>query len=353
MEQKKDQIQKKALLPSERFTNAIVQEYSSNVGGNSTALTSFHKRLCQNYFINIDIALKKAEVNRLRKNEKNRDNVPITWDNVNMPQLAIDVVACARVGLDIALDNQVHAIPYKNNSTGKYDINLMVGYRGKELVTKKYGLDGEVPDRVIIRIVYKNDTFIPIFKDIDNDIEKYSFKPADNPFNRGDVDGGFWYFIYNDEPTKNKLEFRNKAWIDKRKPTYASPEFWSGTRDKWENGKKVGTEEVEGYYEEMVFKTLYRAAYNSITIDSQKIDDDFMRLSSMEQEHNDNNVKNQITENANKTEIKFEDAEDVTEINAEQPKSQQEPAKHDDKPAENKEVKQDNLFDNQQSKPDF
>ena len=70
--------------------------------------------------------------------------------------------------------------------------------------------------------------------------------------------------------------------IEKRKPKYASAEFWGGEKDKWENGKKVGKESIAGWYHEMCWKTIYRAAYNSVTIDGKKIDQSFLRMAEIE-----------------------------------------------------------------------
>lgn len=51
----------------------------------------------QGYFISIDRALKAAEEERLRKNANNKDHkydndLPVTWENVNLTDLALDVV---------------------------------------------------------------------------------------------------------------------------------------------------------------------------------------------------------------------------------------------------------------------
>jgi recombination protein RecT len=88
--------------------------------------------------------------------------------------------------------------------------------------------------------------------------------------------------------------------IEKRKPEKASAEFWGGEKDKWEKGKKVGTEKVEGWYDKMVWKTVYRAAHNDITIDSQKIDDDYLRLKQIESDLSDAEVSEEIRANANR-----------------------------------------------------
>lgn len=300
---------------SERFTSKVIQEFTGTNG--NIALTSFQKRLVQNYFISIDQSLKMAEEKRIKKPEKYRDKLPVSWSNINMESLAVHVVSCARIGLDPALPNHINMMPFKNNTINKYDIVFIPGYRGKELTATKYGL--EVPVDVVVELVFENDKFKPIKKDFDNNIESYTFKVAENPFDRGSVIGGFYYHVFEDK-TKNKLVFWPKSEIDKRKPAYASAEFWGGTKDKWENEQKVGTEQVDGWYNEMAYKTLYRAAYGSITLDSQKIDDDYIKLTENESQslaYNDqtdkvaSESKQTISINANKQEVSMEEAEVV------------------------------------------
>jgi recombination protein RecT len=188
--------------------------------------------------------------------KKDRDPLPVTWENVNMESLARSVVAYARIGLDPAQKNHINMIPYKNNTTGKYDIGFIEGYRGIELKAMKYGLD--VPDAVIVELVYTNDKFKPIKKSLNNPYESYEFEIVD-AFDRGEIKGGFYYHIYSKYPEKNKLVIMTLKDIEKRKPKYASSEFWGGEKDVWKDGKKVGTEQVEGWFEKMCYKTIYRA----------------------------------------------------------------------------------------------
>jgi recombination protein RecT len=260
---------------SEKFTVAVMKEFSSNVG--ELSLTSFQKRLIQNYFIKLDRTLKEAEIKRIQKGQ-NADQTPLNWNNVNMPKLAQDVVALSLVGLDPLQSNHINMIPYKNNSTGLYDITPLIGYRGMELKAKKYGLD--IPDDVIIELVYKNDNFKEIKKSSTNKIETYEFEIV-NSFDRGELVGGFYYLNFFNNPEKNKIRVFNKAQIEKRKPKYASPEFWGGEKKKYNSQEK---EKVEGWYDEMAYKTISRAAYNSITIDSEKIDDHFAHIIGIEEQ---------------------------------------------------------------------
>lgn len=259
----------------------VIQEFTGHSG--SPDLGSYQKRLIQNYFISIDLALKLAEEKRMKKKEQFRDKLKITWQNINMQTLAVNVVACSRIGYDPALPNHINMMPFKNNTTNQYDIVFIPGYRGKELMAMKYGF--QVPDDVIVEVVYENDTFKPIKKDRNNEVETYIFEIAEDAFNRGKIIGGFYYHAYKETSEKNRLMFYSLHEIEKRKPAYAAAEFWGGEKDKWENGQKVGRQKVEGWYHEMIWKTIYRAAYGSITIDGKKMDDDLMQMLQQERLH--------------------------------------------------------------------
>lgn len=310
-------LAKKEPTQSERFMTKVIAEFGSSVG--EVALTNFQKRLAQNYFIALDAVLKAAEEKRLKKSERYRDPLPVTWANVNMDKLSRDVVAYARIGFDPSQPNHINLIPFKNNNTGKYDIVFLEGYRGIGLKAVKYGLD--VPDHVTIELVYSNDYFVPIKKDANHPYEGYEFEIR-NPFDRGTILGGFYFHSYTKTPEKNKLVMMTIKEIEKRKPDHASPEFWGGEKDKWESGKKVGTEKVDGWYEKMCWKTVYRAAFNDITIDSQKIDDDYLRLKQMESDFAEAEVEREINANANKNVI------DITPPSSSEPEP--EPTKPDE-----------------------
>jgi len=289
-----NEIAKKSVPASERFTLMVINEFTSGVG--ELRLTDFQRRLAQNYFIAIDVALKTAEEKRLQKSEKYRDKTPIVWDNINLSQLARDVVAYARIGLDPAQKNHINMIPFKNNNTGKYDIGFIEGYRGIEVKATKYGLD--VPDHVIVELVYSTDKFKSIKKDRNSPYETYEFEIT-NEFERGEIRGGFYYHLYTQSPEKNKLVTLSLNDILKRKPQFASVEFWGGEKDVWEDGKKTGKKNVDGWFDEMCRKTVYRAAYNAITIDSQKIDDDYLRSKANEESLIEVRVAEEIAENGN------------------------------------------------------
>lgn len=294
---------------SERFTTRVVTEFKATSGG--IELNDKQKRLISNYFIAVDQSLKMAEEKRMKKQEEYRDPLAYTWANVNMETLAIRVVAFSKLGLDPTQPNHLFPIPYKNNTTNKYDITMMMGYKGIEVKATKYGLG--VPKNMVVEVVFQNDDFRPIKKDRNNKVETYDFNVV-NPWDRGEIIGGFYYKEFED-PTKNKLEFMNIKEIEKRKPKSASTEFWGGEKDKWEKvdgkNKVTGKEKIEGWYYEMVRKTLDRAAYGSITIDADKIDDNYMTILNAEREATALEASAEIENNANKTEISFTPHEEV------------------------------------------
>jgi recombination protein RecT len=307
MTEQQQQLTKKEEPISVRFTNRVIAEFTGGVG--EVALSDFQRRLAQNYFIAADAALKNAEAARLRKPEKYRDPVPVTWANVNMESVAQAVVSAARIGLDPMQRNHVSLIPFKNNHTGKYELAFIEGYRGLELKAEKYALD--MPTAVVVELVYANDHFRVIKGDYRNPGDGYEFE-IKNPFDRGELLGGFYFHYYENNPRKNKLVVMPLKEILKRKPAHAAPEFWGGEKDIWENGKKVGTQKIEGWFEKMCWKTVFRAAYNDLTIDSEKIDADYRRLKQLEQDYEASAVAAEIAANANREPIDI-DAHVVSE----------------------------------------
>ena len=297
--QKETQLKKAEQSLSVRFSDMVVKEFGGTVG--AITLTNFQQRLVQNYFMAVDTALRIAEIKRLAKDEKYRDKLPVVWANVNMGLLARNVVAAARIGLDPAQKNHINIVPYKNKHTNKYDVGFVEGYRGLEIKAIKYGLD--VPSSVVVEVVYSSDKFVLHKRDANNKIDSYTFEIV-NPFDRGDIVGGFYYLAFKDAPEKNRVVAMTFKDIEKRKPKHASTEFWGGEKDVWENGKKTGKKEtIEGWFDEMCYKTVCRAAYSSITIDSQKIDNDYLALKQMEDSYTEQNIAAEIAENANKETI--------------------------------------------------
>jgi recombination protein RecT len=310
---------------SERFTTAVLKEFGTSVSG-AVQATDYQRNLVQGYFIAIDRMLNDLEADRIRKNEKNTDHrydngLAYIWNNVNMATLARDVMSYSKMGLDMLAANHLFAIPYKNSKTQKYDLGFIKGYDGIKMLVEKYAL--VKPKAVTIEVVYQNDTFKPLKKCRDNAVESYLFE-IDNPFDRGEIIGGFGY-VEHDDPSLNKLFVMTMKDIDKRKPQYAAAEFWGGKKDEYKNGGKTGNKiEVEGWKDEMVTKSLIRHVYGKIPLDPKKIDDDFKYIQARESEYKDSEINNEIAEKANKEPlnitpdkpIKHESLETPTPTNA-------------------------------------
>lgn len=273
---------------SERFMQKVICEFSGSVG--EFQITEYQRQLIQGYFIGVDRALKTAEAERVRKNEKNTDHdkydnpIPVTWKNVNMADLALDVVHYARLGLDTMQANFITPIPYLNSKTNRYDINLMLGYNGIKYIAEKFALCP--PKSVTVELVYATDNFKPYKKGRGNDVESYDFEIT-NPFDRGNIVGGFGYIEY-DDAHKNELVLMSMKDIEKRKPKYASANFWGGgTRKEWKtvNGKRQQVEvENDGWLDEMCRKTLIREVYSPkhILLDPRKVDDSYQYMKQRE-----------------------------------------------------------------------
>lgn len=299
--------QEKILSPSEKFTQTVLKEFH-NPGSEPLELTNFQRKLINNYFIKLDSVLIDSEIKRMSKSEQYRDPLPFTWGNVNLRKLSRDVVAYSMIGLDPLQKNHINPIPYKNSKTNKYDITFIEGFNGLEIKAKKYGFDA--PDEVLFELKYSTDKFKSFKKNINNKIESYDFEIVDD-FNRGELEGGFYYMMYQNKE-KNKLVVLNREQIEKRIPEYASAEFWGGEKDEYQNGKKTGNKiKVEGWEEEMFMKTLKRHCWNSINIDSQKIDDYLMQIITNENDEVPTEVAEKISQHANKEEIGFDNISDV------------------------------------------
>lgn len=290
---KKEQteLQKKEQTASERFTGMVMKEFEGNVG--ELNLNDYQRQLIRNYFIGIDNALRNAETSR-QLSTKKKDDPTVTWNNVNMNKLATDVVQNAKLGLDMSIANHLHVVPYKNSKTGKYDLNLMAGYEGLKYIATQFSLYKIVDIKV--ELVRENDTFQPVYK---NNIEGYEFKIT-NPFNRGNVIGGFGYIRYENE-IHNKLVVMTVDELLKRKPSTASAEFWGGTKYNYTTKEN---EKDEGWTDEMLYKTMVRATCKKVTVDPKKVNQSYIYVLDQNDtyyvENQEDKISQEIEENANK-----------------------------------------------------
>lgn len=268
--------------PSGRFTQLVLKEYQTATGINE--FSPAESRRVQNYFLKMDTQLAEAETKRLSTPEDKRTVLEFKWGNINLDQFAQNVAVFAQLGLDPLMPNHINLIPYHNKRTNKFDIGFIRGYKGLEIVARNFAV--VPPVDIICELVYSNDEFQMFKKDRQNDVESYLFNVT-NPFNRGELIGGFMYEIYHDERL-NSIDVMTVADIEKRKPKYASPEFWGGEKTVYKNNKPDGKEKIEGWYKEMCQKTLQRKAWGGITIDGSKITESFAKANKAETVHEAN-----------------------------------------------------------------
>ena len=297
---------------SQRFTKKVLSEFTVSSG--DVTVNQHQRDLIQGYFIGIDQALKKAEVDRIAKNKRlskpeYMNELAYTWANVDLELLSRSVMHYSKMGLDMMLPNQVSPIAYKNNATNKYVFTFIEGYQGKKVIAEKYPLN---PFKsVTIELVREKDSFQVLKKSEDRPVDSYKFQIVD-PFDRGEIVGGFGYIEY-DDPTKNELIIMNKAEIMKRKPEKAAGEFWGGEKDEWKNGQKTGkTVKVEGWFDEMALKTVTRHVYGKIPLDSSKVSEFNKFLATQTEDIKDLEVAAEIEAKANTQNLDIEDAKYTT-----------------------------------------
>jgi recombination protein RecT len=296
------------LNASERFTQEVMRRYCGSVG--EVNLSDYERQLVQRYFIKFDAALKAYDRDRLAKNAwaREKNELPAVWKNVDLEQLAEDVVFYARMGLDPCMKNFLSIIPFRAKKAEKYTATFIEGYEGKKYVAFEMALDR--PLAMFNENVYANDVFRPRYRNpLDpNSFDSYEFDTP-QPFDRGEYKGGFGYIQYAD-PRKNKLIFMSRKDIEKRKPKYAAVEFWGGDKDIWKDGKKVGAEHVEGWYDEMVYKTIVRATCDEVNLDPKKVNANYAAIEARRDEYAEITVEDQadaeIAENANGKLIELE-----------------------------------------------
>jgi recombination protein RecT len=277
-------VSKTAPSASERFTGMVMNEYKNVVGAGFKGFSERERRLIGNYFIAIDQALAAAEQ---RRGEKN--NLPYSWQTINLPALAKDLAHYARIGLDMSSKNHLFAIPYKDNKNNRYTMTLMPGYEGIRYQALKYALIP--PVSITVECLYEADTFKVYKKDRNNAVESYEFVVND-PFKRGKLVGVFGYLEFEQE-TMNKLLVFTTADVMKRKPKYASAEFWDGWTD--------------AMYEKTMIRAICADKY--IPRDPEKIDASYAYVRALEEQNADIAIEAEVEENANGTPLMIDPPE--------------------------------------------
>lgn len=281
-QREKNPIQQRKPEASERFTNQIMSQFQAEAGS-PVQFTAYERALAQHLFLKVDSCLKEFE--KKRRESGKESQAPFIWQNVNMRKLALDAVHRIQLGLDALIPAHIYPIPYFNGKEKLYDIDLRVGYRGELYYRTESAV--EKPQDVRLELVYSSDEFSPMMKSHDNNVEDYTFKIV-NPFNRGNIIGGFAYISYKD-PQKNKLVLVSEADFKKSCQAAKSQDFWSK------------------YPAEMRYKTLVHRAMSHLPIDPKKVN--APAFAAVESD----SVEVEIDRNANGEAIVVEDFEERQE----------------------------------------
>jgi recombination protein RecT len=266
---------------AERFVAQVQQLFVSEMGA-ALQFTDLEKTLAQHMYLKVDAQLKSLEAKRLKQNNADpKDARAFTWQHVNLPKLALDSVHRVNLGLDALIPNHIHPVPYMNGKTGLYDLDLRIGYQGKDYCRRELAV--EKPIEIIYQLVHETDEFEPIFKDFKNEIDSYTFK-VKNPFVRGKVIGGFGYIRYADAK-KNKLVLVTQRDFQKAEAGAQTQDFWAESK----------------YREEMQFKTVVHRVTDELPLDPRKVNAPSFAF--VEAQEQDEALDRQIDANANKTVI--------------------------------------------------
>ena len=202
----------------------------------------------------------------------------ITWADIVLDQkLYQDLVNNAQMGFDMRVENTLFPIPRRDKNAGKFRFTFQLGSNGYLWRAMKYSY-GKVQDATP-RLLYKGDTFIPHFRDMNHPYDTFEYTPKDILAEKKDEDivGGFVYIIY-DNPMQNKLVIMNRAEINKHRALAQSDNVWS----QWYGG--------------MAKKTLIIKAAEAIPLDPSKIDDVYQQSRIIESEGSDLDNQNKILE---------------------------------------------------------
>lgn len=258
---------------STRFVSMIERQFAAEMGS-ALAFTDYEKTLAQHLFLKVDAQLKALEAKRTG------DVTPYKWENVNMTKLALDAVHRVGLGLDALIPNHVHPIPYFNSKIKKYDVDLRVGYVGKDYCRRKLAV--EEPLEVIYELVYDTDVFKPFMRSKQNEIEGYEFEIT-QPFSRGKTIGGFGYIMYAD-PKKNRLILVTDRDFKKAEAGAKTKDFWGD--EKWR--------------QEMMFKTIVHRVADKLPLDPRKVNaKSYAYVEAQEGEGEEAQFQEEVKQNAN------------------------------------------------------
>lgn len=225
---------------SRRFLSDVEKQFQAELGA-GPKFSEFEKRLTQHMYLKVDAALKFAETKRKGGKE-------FSWFTIDRQKLAIDTVHRVSLGLDALIPNHIHPVCYWNSHKEVYDVDLQVGYMGRDFIARRHAV--HPPLDIIYELVYDSDHFKALPRSSSREVEGYEFE-IENPFDRGAIIGGFGYVIYDDE-RKNRLVLVTQRDFNRSKNASKS-NFW---RDN----------DVE-----MHWKTVVHRVASKIPLDSEKV----------------------------------------------------------------------------------
>lgn len=225
---------------SERFLADVERQFLAEMG-RGVQFSALEQRLVQHMYLSVDQALKVAEARR-------KSGTEFAWKNVDRQKLALDTVHRVSLGLDALVPGHVWPIFYWNSHKSQYDVDLRIGYIGRDFVTRRYAM--ETPVDITYELVYSTDTFKALPRSSSRDVEGYEFEIS-NPFDRGEIVGGFGYVTY-DDARKNRLVLVTQRDF-KRSKAASKSNFW--------NDNDV----------EMHLKTIYHRVASKLPLDPAKV----------------------------------------------------------------------------------
>jgi recombination protein RecT len=163
------------------------------------------------------------------------------WSQVKLADYVSKAIAYSNIEIDPLSKNMLSFIFFGS------DIVFVQDVRCVEMLARKYGVN--CPENITIELIYSNDKFSLIKKDLSNSKDGYLFQIT-SPLDRGEICGGIALSEYKN-PIYNKVRFLGMKDIAKRTSTTTS--FW---RDWKEN---------------MCEKTIGKYAWSFVALDTTKL----------------------------------------------------------------------------------
>lgn len=226
---------------SARFLADVERQFIAEMGS-GLKFTEFEKRLTQHMYLRVDAALNLAE------SKREGQGTEFNWHNIDRRKLALDTVHRVSLGLDALIPNHISPVFYWSKSKGKFDVDLSIGYVGRDFIARRHAV--EEPVNIIYELVYSTDEFKVLPRTASNEVAGYEFT-INQPFDRGQIVGGFGHIVY-DDPRKNRLVLVTQRDFARSKKASKSS-FWANN-------------DVEMHYKTVVHRTATK-----VPLDPEKV----------------------------------------------------------------------------------